>query len=69
MMEKYSPYLKTDGLIKKLTEYEDYDYETLLDWYQWFKNRKDCLVKMSFDHISKTIVEDFKHGRIDNMKG
>lgn len=61
--------MKNHGLIKQLSEYKDYDYVTLLSWYEWYENRKDCLVKKSFDHITKKVTEVFKHGRNDNMKG
>ncbi|XP_077299745.1 coiled-coil domain-containing protein lost boys isoform X2 [Arctopsyche grandis] len=68
ILEKHAPYSRSDGLIKKLVEYEDYDYTIPLNWYEWYEHRSDYLMKRLFDQTTNFVTEVFKRGREDYLK-
>uniref|UniRef100_A0A8D3AZF0 Coiled-coil domain-containing protein 135 n=1 Tax=Scophthalmus maximus TaxID=52904 RepID=A0A8D3AZF0_SCOMX len=58
-LEKFSPYLRPDGLLKQLVSYKDLDCE-LKEWYQ---HRTDHLQEREVNKIDNFTTEHFKYGR------
>ncbi|GAB1293504.1 Dynein regulatory complex subunit 7 [Apodemus speciosus] len=61
-LEKWSPYLNNNGLVCRLTTYEDLQCTKVLEIKEWYQNREDML---ELKHINKTTglhVDYFKPG-------
>ncbi|XP_011794211.1 PREDICTED: coiled-coil domain-containing protein lobo homolog isoform X2 [Colobus angolensis palliatus] len=61
-LEKWAPYLNSNGLVSRLTTYEDLECTNILEIKEWYQNREDML---ELKHINKTTdlkTDYFKHG-------
>ncbi|XP_020707821.2 dynein regulatory complex subunit 7 isoform X1 [Athalia rosae] len=67
-VELYAPYVQRDGLIKKITLYEDYEYMSPIAVYETFANRADYLVKTLRNLDQETVVDCYDRGRPDACK-
>ncbi|EFN62109.1 Coiled-coil domain-containing protein 135 [Camponotus floridanus] len=67
-VELYAPYFQMDGLIQRVTVYEDYEYITPIQCYEKYLNRSDCLTESSKDFNTDTVTDFFKKGRSDHCK-
>nr|XP_014352781.1 PREDICTED: dynein regulatory complex subunit 7 [Latimeria chalumnae] len=68
VLEKFAPYLMKDGLVMKLTVYEDTECSRVLEVKEWFENRRDKLDLRELKQRSNLIVEHFIPGRSDALK-
>lgn len=68
-VELYAPYFQMDGLIQRVTVYEDYEYTTPIRCYEKYLNRNDCLTESTKDFNTDTITDFFEKGRLDHCKG
>lgn len=68
-VELYAPYFQMDGLIQRVTVYEDYEYITPIQYYEKYLNRTDCLTESNKDFNTDTITDFFEKGRSDHCKG
>ncbi|XP_054956014.1 dynein regulatory complex subunit 7 isoform X2 [Pan paniscus] len=50
-LEKWAPYLNSNGLVSRLTTYEDLQCTNILEIKEWYQNREDML---ELKHINKT---------------
>uniref|UniRef100_A0A2K5EI03 Dynein regulatory complex subunit 7 n=1 Tax=Aotus nancymaae TaxID=37293 RepID=A0A2K5EI03_AOTNA len=50
-LEKWAPYLNHNGLVSRLTTYEDLECTNILEIKEWYRNREDML---ELRHINKT---------------
>lgn len=66
--ERFAPYKKEDGLVKRLTLYETLEYEEPFFRWEWYENRDDLLEMVKVDFSTKQIEEYFQKGRMDAMK-
>ncbi|XP_072742511.1 dynein regulatory complex subunit 7 [Anoplolepis gracilipes] len=67
-VELYAPYFQMDGLIQRVTVYEDYEYTTPVQCYEKYLNRSDCLTESKKDFTTDTITDFFEKGRLDHCK-
>ncbi|XP_011920158.1 PREDICTED: coiled-coil domain-containing protein lobo homolog isoform X2 [Cercocebus atys] len=61
-LEKWAPYLNSNGLVSRLTTYEDLECTNILEIKEWYQNREDML---ELKHINKTTdlkIDYFKPG-------
>nr|XP_027794968.1 dynein regulatory complex subunit 7 isoform X1 [Marmota flaviventris]XP_027794969.1 dynein regulatory complex subunit 7 isoform X1 [Marmota flaviventris] len=61
-LEKWAPYLNPNGLVCRLTTYEDLERTQVLEIKEWYQNRGD---KLELRHINKStglIIDYFKPG-------
>ncbi|CAK8692243.1 unnamed protein product [Clavelina lepadiformis] len=65
-LEKYSNYLMKDGLVKRLSVYENNELTTLKKVQEWFGNREDKLTMRL--HEGGVVTEDFVEGRQRSLK-
>lgn len=65
----YAPYVQMDGLIQRITVYDDYDYTTVIKVYETYANRSDYLVECRKNLIKESIVDYYERGRPDRCKG
>lgn len=66
--ERFAPYVKDDGLVKRLTLFETLDYENPYYRWEWYKNRIDLLQLVKIDFRTKQIEEYFEKGRADAIQ-
>ncbi|XP_007905243.1 dynein regulatory complex subunit 7 isoform X2 [Callorhinchus milii] len=62
-LEKFSQYLMPDGVVTRLIEYQDDEYEDPKKVKEWFKNRADYVELIERDLVTGTITEYFRPGR------
>ncbi|XP_017757421.1 PREDICTED: dynein regulatory complex subunit 7-like [Eufriesea mexicana] len=67
-VELYAPYLQIDGLVQKITTYDDYDYMNAIEIYENYANRSDYLVESRKNMNNDTIVDYYARGRADQCK-
>lgn len=65
----YAPYLQIDGLIQRVTVYDDYNYTNAIEIYENYANRSDCLVESRKNMNNDTTVDYYARGRADQCKG
>lgn len=68
-MEKFAPYLNKDGLMKRVTVFDDYEHLEPLSLTEHFENRADCLFEMRKDVRSGCATDLFRRGRDDACRG
>lgn len=68
-VELFAPYIRSDGLIRRVTEYEDYQYITPVRCHEKYLNRNDYFVESTRDLNTNTITDSFEKGRLDHCKG
>lgn len=64
----FAPYLRTNGLVEKITSYDDYNYTIPLKTIEIFANRDDNLIKTEKDLVNEQVVDYYKRGRADACK-
>ncbi|KAL6423248.1 hypothetical protein ACFW04_010127 [Cataglyphis niger] len=67
-VELYAPYFQMDGLIQRVTVYEDYEYNTPVQCYEKYLKRSDCLTESRKDFDTDTVTDFFERGRSDQCK-
>uniref|UniRef100_A0A1B6DIF5 Dynein regulatory complex subunit 7 n=1 Tax=Clastoptera arizonana TaxID=38151 RepID=A0A1B6DIF5_9HEMI len=67
-VELFAPYLLKDGLVSRITVYEDYEYQNPLVVYENFNNRQDNLEKLTKYVVKNQRTEEYKPGREDALK-
>ncbi|XP_030643525.1 dynein regulatory complex subunit 7 [Chanos chanos] len=67
-LEKFAPYLLKDGLVTRLSVYDDLDCTQLKTVKEWYKNRHDHLEEKELEKTSNVTVEHFSPGRNDALK-
>lgn len=68
VLERFAPYKKVDGLIKRLTLYDTLEYENPFYRWEWYENRQDLLEVVKIDFGTKEVEEHFSKGRSDSLK-
>ncbi|GAB0087511.1 Coiled-coil domain-containing protein lobo [Sergentomyia squamirostris] len=66
--ERFSPYRKESGLVRRLTSYATLDYQGEKEQWRWYSNRKDLLEMIKIDREMEKIEEYFIRGRPDYLK-
>ncbi|XP_045298851.1 dynein regulatory complex subunit 7 isoform X1 [Leopardus geoffroyi] len=61
-LEKWAPYLNSNGLVCRLTTYEDLECTKTLEIKEWFQNREDMLELKHIDKSTGLNVDYFKPG-------
>nr|XP_020020157.1 dynein regulatory complex subunit 7 [Castor canadensis] len=67
-LEKWAPYLNNNGLMCRLTTYQDLECTKILEIKEWYQNREDML---ELKHINKTTglnVDYFKPGHSQALR-
>ncbi|XP_063169158.1 dynein regulatory complex subunit 7 [Candoia aspera] len=67
-LEKWAPYLNANGLVTRLTLYEDPDCTKVLEVKEWFKNREDMLDTRELNKQTKVTAEQFLPGHAQGLK-
>ncbi|EFN85904.1 Coiled-coil domain-containing protein 135 [Harpegnathos saltator] len=67
-VELFAPYVRTDGLVRRVTIYEDYQYTSPVRCYEKYLNRSDCLVESTRDVGTSIITDSFDKSRPDHCK-
>ncbi|KAG8311013.1 hypothetical protein J6590_051543 [Homalodisca vitripennis] len=67
LVEKFAPYLHDDGLVCRVTTYEDYECQEPQVEYQMFQNREDCLFRSIRYFQPETIIDEYEKGREDAL--
>ncbi|KAM9470536.1 dynein regulatory complex subunit 7 [Clarias gariepinus] len=62
-LEKFCPYLKPDGLVTRLTTYDDLDCTQLNTVQEWYENRHDELQERELKKATNITTERFSSGR------
>ncbi|XP_040009242.1 dynein regulatory complex subunit 7 [Xiphias gladius] len=62
-LEKFSPYLRPDGLVTRLTAYKDLDCTEVAVVKEWYQHRNDHLEKREVNKVDNFTTERFKRGR------
>lgn len=68
-LELYAPYAQRDGLVQKITLYEDYEYMIPINVYETYANRADHLEKIVRNLDTESVVDFYKRGRPDACRG
>nr|XP_046253588.1 dynein regulatory complex subunit 7 isoform X2 [Scatophagus argus] len=61
-LEKFAPYLRSDGLLTRRTTYRDLDYTEVFSVKEWFQHRNDHLEEREVNKVDNSTTERFKHG-------
>ncbi|XP_051166732.1 dynein regulatory complex subunit 7 isoform X2 [Leptopilina boulardi] len=67
-VEQFAPYFNENGLIERVTIYDDYEYTMPIYCYEKYSNRKDKLIKSEKDLDTNMINDFYKRGRPDACK-
>ncbi|XP_014610461.1 PREDICTED: dynein regulatory complex subunit 7 isoform X2 [Polistes canadensis] len=67
-VDLYSPYVQLDGLIEKITIYDDYEYTVPIEIYEKYTNRNDQLVQSQRNLNTNYVTDFYKRGRVDACK-
>ncbi|XP_042348033.1 dynein regulatory complex subunit 7 isoform X2 [Plectropomus leopardus] len=62
-LEKFSPYLRSDGLVTRLTTYRDFNWTGVVTVKEWYKHRNDQLEEREVNKVDSFTSERFKPGR------
>lgn len=68
-LELYAPYVQRDGLIQKITLFEDYEHTSPTTVYETFANRADRLYRTVKNLDTEAIADFYHRGRPDACKG
>lgn len=68
-LEKYAPYVMSDGLVIKITYYDDYEWSDPLTILQEYVFRKDRMLSVKIDLVNDTCITKYARGREDALKG
>ncbi|XP_070254045.1 dynein regulatory complex subunit 7 isoform X2 [Myotis yumanensis] len=61
-LEKWAPYLNSNGLMSRLSTYEDLECTKLLEMKEWYQNREDMLELRHIHKDTGLIIDYFKPG-------
>ncbi|XP_036688335.1 dynein regulatory complex subunit 7 isoform X3 [Balaenoptera musculus] len=61
-LEKWAPYLNNNGLVCRLTTYEDLECTKTLEVKEWFQNREDMLELKHINKVTGLNIDYFKPG-------
>ncbi|KAM5207902.1 dynein regulatory complex subunit 7 isoform 2-T7 [Hipposideros larvatus] len=61
-LEKWTPYLNRNGLVCRLSTYEDLECTKTLEIKEWYQNREDMLELKHINEITGLIIDYFKPG-------
>ncbi|XP_055001900.1 dynein regulatory complex subunit 7 [Sorex araneus] len=67
-LEKWCPYLNSNGLVTRLTTYQDPECTQALEVKEWFENREDKLELKHTDHTTGLITDYFKPGHLQALR-
>ncbi|KAI4477018.1 hypothetical protein M0802_014792, partial [Mischocyttarus mexicanus] len=67
-VDLYSPYVQLDGLIEKITTYDDYEYTVPIEIYEKYANRNDHLIRSQKNLNTNLVIDFYKRGRTDACK-
>ncbi|KAH0619461.1 hypothetical protein JD844_000109 [Phrynosoma platyrhinos] len=56
-LEKWAPYLNSNGLVSRLTVYEDLDCTKVLEVKEWYKNREDVMETRELNKQTEVTTE------------
>ncbi|XP_038579649.1 dynein regulatory complex subunit 7 [Micropterus salmoides] len=62
-LEIFAPYLRSDGLVTRLTAYKDLDCAEVVKVKEWYQHRNDHLEEREVNKVNNFTTERFKHGR------
>ncbi|XP_053174100.1 dynein regulatory complex subunit 7 [Scomber japonicus] len=62
-LDQFSPYLRPDGLLTRLTCYTHLDCSAVLSVKEWYQNRNDQLEQREKNHVENFTSERFTRGR------
>ncbi|MCJ8734378.1 hypothetical protein PDJAM_G00234650 [Pangasius djambal] len=62
-LEKFSPYLLKDGLVTRLTTYDDLEWTQPNTVKEWYENRHDELQERELQKATSVTIERFSSGR------
>lgn len=68
-VDLYAPYVQLDGIIEKITIYDDYEYTTPIEICEKYANRNDNLIQSRRNLNTNYIVDRYERGRPDACKG
>ncbi|XP_007574495.1 PREDICTED: dynein regulatory complex subunit 7 isoform X1 [Poecilia mexicana] len=63
MLERFSSTVTNDGLISRLTTYQDLSCTEVAGVKEWYKHRSDSLEEREFNQLENSTTERFKSGR------
>ncbi|XP_015117619.1 dynein regulatory complex subunit 7 [Diachasma alloeum] len=66
--EFFAPYVQMDGLTSKITEFDDYEYQSPVKILEEYQNRGDKLIESTKDLISGSVSDSYERGRPDACK-
>ncbi|NXY49935.1 DRC7 protein, partial [Ceuthmochares aereus] len=67
-LEKWSPNLNGNGLVKRLTIYADLDRTEVVEVREWFKNREDMLDMRQVNKQTQLTTDYFSPGHLFHLK-
>ncbi|XP_024935965.1 dynein regulatory complex subunit 7 isoform X1 [Cephus cinctus] len=67
-VELYAPYVQMDGLIQRVTLYDDYEYMNPISIFEKFSQRADYLIESKKELDTDLVVDSYKRGRPDACK-
>ncbi|XP_077994789.1 dynein regulatory complex subunit 7-like [Glandiceps talaboti] len=67
-LEKFAEYLMRDGLVTKLSIYDDKELNSLVQVKEWYSNRNDKLDLRVHNHRNGAVTEYYLKGRPRNLK-
>ncbi|XP_068588230.1 dynein regulatory complex subunit 7 [Cebidichthys violaceus] len=62
-LEQFAPYLKSDGLVQRLTAYQDLDCTDEVSVKEWYQHRDDNLEETEVNKLDSVTTERFTRGR------
>lgn len=62
-------YLQSNGLVQRISKYDDYTYLNLKEVQEIYINRSDSLVECRKDLTNKSVIDFYEKGRPDQCKG
>nr|KAF7389396.1 hypothetical protein H0235_017880 [Vespula pensylvanica] len=67
-VDLYAPYVQLDGIVEKITIYDDYEYTTPIEIYEKYANRNDNLIQSRQNLNTNYIIDYYERGRPDACK-
>ncbi|XP_070825277.1 dynein regulatory complex subunit 7 [Chaetodon trifascialis] len=62
-LEKFAAYLRSDGLVTRLTRYQDLDCTEVVTVKEWYQHRNDLLEEREVNELHGVTTERFRRGR------
>ncbi|CAK9808607.1 Dynein regulatory complex subunit 7 [Anthophora plagiata] len=67
-VELYAPYLQIDGMLQRVTVYDDYECTIPIEIYENYTNRSDNLVESRRNLNNDAVMDFYARGRSDHCK-